>query len=324
VTHSVAQALARARSLSIDRLDAQCLIAHTLGRPRAWVIAHEDAALDDAAQRALDVLLARRAAGEPLAYLVGEREFHGLRLRVGPDVLVPRPDTETLVEWALELLAPLPAPRVIDLGTGSGAIALAVKHACPHAEVHATDVGERALALAQGNARSLGLALSWHLGSWWQSVPAGRPFDLVLSNPPYVAAGDPHLAGFAPRAGAGADPRRRPRRRPGGHRAHRRRRAAPHGTRRLVVARARRRSGPRGARLPDSGRLRGADHAARPGWLAARHGGSPRRVTAIGNTAATNRGGHGIAARTSCPTSARHRRSINAKVPARRKSSIQP
>jgi release factor glutamine methyltransferase len=192
--HGIAQALARARSLGIDRLDAQRLIAHTLGRPRAWVIAHEDAALDEAAQRTLDALLARRAAGEPLAYLIGEREFHGLRLRVGPDVLVPRPDTETLVDWALELLAPLPAPRVIDLGTGSGAIALAVKHACPRAEVHATDVSERALALARGNAQALDLALSWHLGSWWQAAPAGRPFDLVLSNPPYVAAGDPHLA----------------------------------------------------------------------------------------------------------------------------------
>jgi release factor glutamine methyltransferase len=135
----------------------------------------------------------RKASGEPLAYLLGEREFHGLTLRVTPDVLVPRPDTETLVDWALELLAKLRVPRVIDLGTGSGAIALAVKQACPQAEVHASDLSKSALAVAQANGRALGLDVLWHHGAWWQAAPAGR-FDLVLSNPPYVAPGDPHLA----------------------------------------------------------------------------------------------------------------------------------
>lgn len=140
---SVREALALARALGVDRLDAQRLVGRVLGRDRTWVLAHDDAALDADGAAALVALLRRRAAGEPLAYLVGEREFHGLTLQVTPDVLVPRPDTETLVDWAIELLAGdlahLGAPRVVDLGTGSGAIALAVKHACPRAEVHASD-----------------------------------------------------------------------------------------------------------------------------------------------------------------------------------------
>jgi release factor glutamine methyltransferase len=189
---TVAVALMQAREWGVERLAAQLLVARVLGRPRSWVIAHDDAALADTAP-ALSALLKRRASGEPLAYLLGEREFHGLTLRVTPDVLVPRADTETLVDWAVELLADRSAPRVIDLGTGSGAIALAVKHACPHADVHASDVSEAALAVARGNGRALGLAVQWHRGSWWQAVPDGC-FELALSNPPYVAPGDPHLA----------------------------------------------------------------------------------------------------------------------------------
>jgi release factor glutamine methyltransferase len=190
---AVAAALALARGLGIERLDAQLIVAHAVGQTRAWVIAHEDAALDRGTARTVASLLERRAGGEPLAYLLGEREFHGLTLRVTPDVLVPRSDTETLVDWALALLAGLPAPRVIDLGTGSGAIALAIKHACPRADVHASDLSEAALAVARANGRALGLAVQWHSGTWWQAAPAGR-FDLALSNPPYVAPGDPHLA----------------------------------------------------------------------------------------------------------------------------------
>jgi release factor glutamine methyltransferase len=189
---TVAAALAEARALRIERLDAQLLVAHVLRQTRVWVITHGDAELGEQAQ-ALSALLQRRAAGEPLAYLLGEREFHGLTLRVTPDVLVPRADTETLVDWALELLAGLPAPRVIDLGTGSGAIALAIKHACPRADVHASDLSEAALAVARANGQSLGMAVQWHSGAWWQAAPAGH-FHLALSNPPYVAAGDPHLA----------------------------------------------------------------------------------------------------------------------------------
>lgn len=193
---TVREALAQARALGIERLDAQGLIGHVLKRDRAWVLAHDDVSLGGAEALALSGLLQRRAGGEPFAYLVGEREFHGLSLEVTPDVLVPRPDTETLVDWAIELLdgefAHLPAPRIIDLGTGSGAIALAVKHACPRAEVHASDLSEAALAVARRNGQRLGLAVAWHRGAWWQAV-ANRHFDLALSNPPYVAPGDPHL-----------------------------------------------------------------------------------------------------------------------------------
>jgi release factor glutamine methyltransferase len=190
--NTVAAALMQAREWGIQRLDAQVLLAHLLGQPRSWVIAHDDAALGEKAP-VVSALLQRRASGEPLAYLLGEREFHGLTLHVTPDVLVPRPDTETLVDWALELLAGQRAPRVIDLGTGSGAIALAVKHACPCAEVHATDLSKAALEVARANGRALGLDVQWHEGAWWQAAPAGR-FDLALSNPPYVAPDDPHLA----------------------------------------------------------------------------------------------------------------------------------
>jgi release factor glutamine methyltransferase len=191
---SVAQALARARGLGIDRLDAQLLLAHQVGRPRAWLLAHDDALIATADSDALSTLLARRAEGEPLAYLVGVREFHGLSLQVTPDVLVPRPDTETLVDWALELLTPLDTPHIVDLGTGSGAIALALRHARPLATVHACDASAAALAVARANGERLSLPVNWHLGDWWQALPPGQCFDLAVANPPYVAPGDRHLA----------------------------------------------------------------------------------------------------------------------------------
>jgi release factor glutamine methyltransferase len=201
VTHctglpTIAQALAGARAQGLDRLDAQWLLGHVLQQPSAWLVAHDDEPLADAAAQAYAVLCRRRADGEPLAYLVGQAGFHGLTLQVTPDVLVPRPDTETLVDWALALLPALatPLPRVIDLGTGSGAIALAVAHRHAAAQVTATDLSPAALAVAQANARVLGLALRWAQGSWWQALPAGDRFDLVLSNPPYIAGADPHLA----------------------------------------------------------------------------------------------------------------------------------
>jgi len=190
---NVADALAAARRDGFHRLDAQLLLASVLERPRAWLLAHGDAPLDAAHEVALVTLLARRAAGEPLAYLLGAKEFHGLSLAVTPDVLVPRPDTETLVAWGLEVLdAKQGGADVLDLGTGSGAIALAIASACPRARVCASDVSEAALAVAQSNGAQLGIGVEWLHGDWWSAL-AGRRFDLVLANPPYVADADPHL-----------------------------------------------------------------------------------------------------------------------------------
>ena len=190
---SVAQALLEARALGVDRLDTLMLLADILARSRTWLLAHDDAELSTEQASHLRVRLARRALGEPLAYLLGEKEFHGLMLKVDSNVLVPRPDTEVLVDWALALLAGMERPIVADLGTGSGAIALAVKHARPLATVAATDVSAAALGVARANAQRLALDIEFIEGSWWQAVPQRR-FQLVLSNPPYIAGGDVHLA----------------------------------------------------------------------------------------------------------------------------------
>lgn len=206
---TVAAAMARARDAGIDRLDAQLLLAACLQRSRAWLIAHDDAAMTDAQARTFLAWTARRASGEPIAYLLGEKEFHGLVLHVNADVLVPRPDTETLVDWALQVLHGARADaQVVDLGTGSGAIALAIKHAMPGALVTGVDKSGAALQVAQSNGERLGLPITWKQGHWWNAVH-GERFDLAVSNPPYVAQGDPHLAALAhePQAAlaAGAD-----------------------------------------------------------------------------------------------------------------------
>lgn len=192
---TIAQALRRAAALGVERLDAQLLLGHHLQRSRAWLIAHDDNTLPATTAQAFEADCLRCADAVPLAYLLGEQPFLGLPLRVTPQVLVPRADTGVLVAWALEILgrSAAPAPRVLDLGTGSGAIALAVASGWRQARVLATDVSDDALAVAQANAQSLGLALDFALGSWWQAVPPDR-FDLVLSNPPYIAGDDPHLA----------------------------------------------------------------------------------------------------------------------------------
>ncbi len=175
-------------------VDAQVLLAHVLGVNRAWLIAHAADALDATGAAAFMALAKRRRDGEPVAYLTGTREFWGLALAVTPAVLIPRPETETLVEL---VLARLPADRpiaVLDLGTGSGALALAIAHERPHAQVTATDVSPDALAVAEGNARRLALGnVAFLRSDWYAAVPA-VPFDAIVSNPPYVAAGDPHLA----------------------------------------------------------------------------------------------------------------------------------
>ena len=194
---SVADALARAKALGVARLDAQLLLAHALQRDRGWLLAHDDTALAPRLAEAFIAGAARRAAGEPLAYLVGEKDFHGLTLKVSASVLVPRPETEGLVDWGLELLSGVLAgaspAHVLDLGTGSGAIALAVKHACPAARVSALDKSPEALTIASDNALSLRLNIEFHPGDWWSTL-AGQRFHLVLSNPPYIRDGDPHLA----------------------------------------------------------------------------------------------------------------------------------
>jgi len=197
-TPSIALALTGAAALGLARLDAQLLLLHALGRPthdRAWLLAHDGDALPPAAAAAYGALCSARLAGDPVAYLLGEKEFHGLTLQVDARVLVPRPDTETLVEWALERLHGLPRPAVLDLGTGSGAIALALQQARPDAQVTAIDRSADALAVAQANGTRLGLPVRFAPGNWLDGV-AGR-FDLIVSNPPYIAAHDPHLPALA-------------------------------------------------------------------------------------------------------------------------------
>lgn len=202
VTLTVDGALAAARALGLDRLDAQLLLVQVLDRPRAWLLANGDEALDPSRLAAFEALCRRRADGEPVAYLVGRREFHGLALAVQAGVLVPRPETELLVDWALELLegdlGDRPAPAVVDLGTGSGAIALAIRAGCDRARVWAVDRSEAALAVARGNASRLGLDVAFAQGDWWQALAGDAPaFDLAVSNPPYIAPGDPHLGALA-------------------------------------------------------------------------------------------------------------------------------
>lgn len=226
---SLAQTLSVLQARGIDRLDAQLLLLHLLGKPpeqRSWLLAHDSDALPAACRVSLEALVQRRLAGEPLAYLTGNKAFYGLTLQVSRDVLVPRPDTETLVDWALQQLAgeatleptttapwplstrpPGSAPgsaigpvgraelSVLDLGSGSGAIALALKATRPDLRVWATDMSSAALAVAQANARRLQLELRFCQGCWFAALPADAPlFDCIACNPPYIAMHDPHLA----------------------------------------------------------------------------------------------------------------------------------
>ncbi len=188
-----------AGALGGDAAEAQRLLAAVLGHGRGWLLAHEDHPLGPAQRAQYAGWIARRARGEPLAYITGVKEFWSLPLQVTPDVLVPRPETELLVERALALLPARgadggPAPSVADLGTGSGAIALALAHERPHWQVTATDRSAAALAVARGNALRLGLASVRFLQGDWLAPLAGERLDLLASNPPYIAAGDPALA----------------------------------------------------------------------------------------------------------------------------------
>ena len=205
MTTTLRNALSNLQHDGLDRIDAQMLLLLALQRSphdRAWLMAHDGDAMDAEAATRLAALVQRRQLGEPMAYLRGDQEFFGLTLQVDPRVLVPRPDTETLVSWALDLLNELPTPaRVLDLGTGSGAIALAIKTQRPAAVVSATDASAGALAVARANADRLGLAVDFHAGHWLAAVPAQR-FDLIASNPPYIAEGDPHLTALGHEPGS--------------------------------------------------------------------------------------------------------------------------
>jgi release factor glutamine methyltransferase len=185
----------RAAVRRIDRLDARLLLEHVTGCTHADLLARPETSLAPALAAAFMALVERRAGGEPLAYLIGNTGFRGLTLSVGPAVLVPRPETELLVELGLAKAAGLVAPRLLDLGTGSGAIALAIKHACPRATVCAVDRSPAALAVARGNGERLGLAVAFSESDWYEALPSDAAFDVIVANPPYVAAGDPHLDG---------------------------------------------------------------------------------------------------------------------------------
>lgn len=178
----------------LPRLEARMLMAHVLEKPQAWLLAHDtDPVAADAAARFCD-LAVRRLAGQPMAYLVGQREFMGHMLRVTSDVLIPRPETELLVETGLAHLRSLGlASGIADLGTGSGAIAIALALACPQATVTATDASAAALRIATGNATRLGARVDFRQGDWYAALPAGARYHLILSNPPYISASDPHL-----------------------------------------------------------------------------------------------------------------------------------
>lgn len=177
--------------LPLDPLENRILLCHALGLPRVALITQSERALtgDEAAR--LEALVQRRVQGEPIAYIVGEREFFGLPFKVGPGVLIPRPDTELIVELALERLPR--GGRLLDMGTGSGAIAVACAHSRKDAGVTALDVSEDALAIARANASANGAAVRFLQSDWFTAV-SGERFHLIASNPPYIAAGDEHLA----------------------------------------------------------------------------------------------------------------------------------
>lgn len=188
VVHALREAATR-----IDRVDAEALLLHVLGQPRGWLFTHGGDALTPDQSSRFDELIARREAGEPVAYLTGSRGFWTLDLEVTPDTLIPRSETELLVELALARIPHGAASRIADLGTGSGAIGLAIASERPSAGVVATDASEAALAVAGRNAQRNDIGnIEFRHGSWYAPL-AGERFDLIASNPPYIEEGDPHL-----------------------------------------------------------------------------------------------------------------------------------
>ena len=176
----------------IDRKEARLLLEKTCGATHAELISHPERILDAAQAAAFDALVVRRLAGEPLAYLMGSVWFDGLEFFVSPAVLIPRPDTEVLVECAAAHAARLNRPKIVDLGTGSGVVAIALARRLPDAAVSAVDLSAAALDVARANAARHAVTIDWREGDWFSPL-AGERFDAIVSNPPYVAAGDPHL-----------------------------------------------------------------------------------------------------------------------------------
>ena len=179
---------------STARIEVQCLLQKVLNVQRVYLLAHPERSLDEAELIEYTELLQRRLQGEPVAYILGEREFYGLNLKVTPTTLIPRPDTELLVELAVQRIPVRQHSAVLDLGTGSGAIALAIAHACPLAEVLACDASAPALAVARENAKGLGISKVSFVQSDWFAALGAQRFNVIVSNPPYIAADDPHLA----------------------------------------------------------------------------------------------------------------------------------
>lgn len=176
------------------KLEAQILLQHCLSVSRAWLLTHDIDALESACVADFQSLLLRRLQGEPIAYILGKREFYGLELMVSPGTLIPRPDTETLVEAALEQIPSDKPCQVLDLGTGTGAIAIAIAKHRPQSHVTAVDASPAALAVARKNAQNLHIEnLQCELSDWFSNL-AGRTFDVIVSNPPYIPEGDSHLS----------------------------------------------------------------------------------------------------------------------------------
>ena len=191
--YPISAKLAEARTHLNDRFEAELLLCHVLKRDRSWLMAHATDAIDSDHAAQYDALVERRRDGEPVAYITGVRGFWKMDLSVSPAVLIPRPETELLVEQALERLPREQTCSVADLGTGSGAVALAIASERRRARVTATDASDDALAVARANSERLGLEqIEFLQGDWWQPL-ADRRFDVVVSNPPYIAADDHHL-----------------------------------------------------------------------------------------------------------------------------------
>ncbi|WP_432240007.1 peptide chain release factor N(5)-glutamine methyltransferase [Herbaspirillum robiniae] len=180
------------KTAPLDALENRILLCHALRITRVQLITQSERRLDLAEADALQALFERRLRGEPIAYIVGAREFFGLDFRVTPDVLIPRPDTELLVELSIERLPQ--GGRLLDMGTGSGAIAVAIAHSRPDAAVAALDASAAALDVARGNALANRAPVDFMLSDWYQALDGATPFDVIASNPPYIVEGDVHLS----------------------------------------------------------------------------------------------------------------------------------